>query len=235
MEPTLIAFAMPGEADAFLQRARRLGLRLPPVTAPLPGASARRYREGSLEVWVTGIGMTNAGRVGAAALEAARPARLITSGVAGALDPEASVGRVYHDHDDGFPGADRLRAAGSTPGRMVTRDQVVVTRAAKARLLEETGAHLVDMESSVLRELARSAGVPSATVRSVSDTAHQDLPLDFNRTYSPDKRLLPGRLALEIARAPWTIPALIRFGRDARTASERLAAVLCAAFTSPAA
>ena len=235
MDPTLIAFAMPQEAEAFLQLARRLDLDLPPAALPLQAPAARRYRGESLEVWVTGIGMANAGRVGQAALESVRPARLVTCGVAGALDPGASVGRVYHDHDDGFPGAERLRAAGSLPGRMVTRDQVVVTRAEKAGLHAETGAHLVDMESEVLRDLARSAGIPSATVRSVSDTAHHDLPLDFNRVYGPEKSLLAGRLALEIAKAPWKIPALVRFGRDARVASVRLAEVLGAAFTSPAA
>lgn len=235
MDPTLIAFAMPQEAAAFLHLARRLNLHLPPAEPPLQAPAARRYRGRSLEVWVTGIGMANAGRVGRAALESVRPARMVTCGVAGALDPGASIGRVYHDHDDGFPGAERLRAGGSLPGRMVTRDQVVVTRAEKARLHAETGAHLVDMESAVLRDLARSAGIPSATVRSVSDTAHHDLPLDFNRVYGPEKSLLAGRLALEIARAPWKIPALVRFGRNAQVASARLAEVLCAAFTSPAA
>ena len=68
-----------------------------------------------------------------------------------------------------------------------------------------------------------------------TDTAHHDLPLDFNRVYGPEKSLLAGRLALEIARAPWKIPALVRFGRNAQVASARLAEVLCAAFTSPAA
>lgn len=235
MQPTLVAFAMPQEAAAFLQLARRIGLRLPPAPLPLQAPAASRYRGDWLEVWVTGIGMANADRIGRAAIDAVGPGRVVTCGVAGALHPEASIGRVYHDTDDGFPGADRLVAAGSVPGRMVTRDEVVVTRADKARLHAETRADLVDMESAVLRELARSSGIPSATVRSVSDTAHHDLPLDFNRVYSPEKSLLAGRLAAEIARAPWRIPALIRFGRDARVASVRLAEVLCAAFTSPTA
>jgi hypothetical protein len=50
--------------------------------------------------------------------------------------------------------------------------------------------------------------------------------LDFNRIYTVQKTLHPGRLALEIARAPWKIPALIRFGGDAQKASVRLAEVL---------
>ena len=226
MEPTLIAFAMPQEAAAFLRQARLRGLPLRPASMPPGNPMGRRFSAGPLEVWVTGIGPSNAERVGRAALETVRPGRLLTCGVAGALDPEAAVGAVYHHADDGFPGADRLRATASRPGRMVTRERVVITRIEKAQLRAETLADLVDMESGVLRDLARAADVPSATVRSVSDTAHRDLPLDFNRVYSPDKTLLPGRLALEIARAPWRIPALIRFGRDAQVASARLAEVL---------
>jgi hypothetical protein len=103
---------------------------------------------------------------------------------------------------------------------------VVITRFEKAQLRLETQADLVDMESTVLRELARARSIPSATVRSVSDTAHGDLVLDFNRVYTVQKTLHPGRLALEIARAPWKIPALIRFGGDAHKASLRLAEVL---------
>jgi hypothetical protein len=109
---------------------------------------------------------------------------------------------------------------------MVTRDRVVITRFEKAQLRLETQADLVDMESTMLRELARARSIPSATVRSVSDTAHGDLVIDFNRVYTVQKTLHPGRLALEIARAPWKIPALIRFGGDAHKASLRLAEVL---------
>ena len=109
---------------------------------------------------------------------------------------------------------------------MVTRDRVVVTQFEKAQLRSETQADVVDMESAVLRDLARARSIPSATVRSVSDTAHGDLVLDFNRIYTVQKTLHPGRLALEIARAPWKIPALIRFGGDAQKASVRLAEVL---------
>jgi hypothetical protein len=109
---------------------------------------------------------------------------------------------------------------------MVTRDRVVITQFEKAQLRSETQADVVDMESAVLRDLARARSIPSATVRSVSDTAHGDLVLDFNRIYTVQKTLHPGRLALEIARAPWKIPALIRFGGNAQNASVRLAEVL---------
>ena len=226
MEPTLLFFALPQEAAAFVQLARRRGWGLVRVGLPQPQCALQRWTAPGLEIWVTGMGLENARRGGEAALETGRPERIITSGVAGALNPEARVAWVYHEADANFPGGDRLQATASRPGRMVSRDHVVVTRAEKAQLRAETGADLVDMESAVLRNMAQTRGIPSATVRSVSDTAAGDLVLDFNRVYTAQKTLHPGRLALEIARAPWKIPALIRFGADAQKASVRLAEVL---------
>jgi nucleoside phosphorylase len=226
VESTLLFFALPQEAAAFVKLGRHRGWPLKPTAQPLPGRALQRFVAPGLEVWVTGMGPKNALRSGHAALETGRPERLFTCGVAGALNPEAQVGWVYHEADANFPGGDRLQATASRPGRMVSRDHVVVTRAEKAQLRAETGADLVDMESAVLRNMAQTRGIPSATVRSVSDTAAGDLVLDFNRVYTAQKTLHPGRLALEIARAPWKIPALIRFGADAQKASVRLAEIL---------
>jgi nucleoside phosphorylase len=226
VESTLLFFALPQEAAAFVQLARRRGRPLKSAARPQPRQALQRWVAPGLEIWVTGMGLENAQRGGEAALETGRPERIITSGVAGALNPEARIAWVYHEADIAFPGIDRLQATASTPGRMVTRDRVVITHLEKAQLRSETQADLVDMESSVLRDMARAQGIPSATVRSVSDTAHGDLVLDFNRIYTAEMTLHPGRLALEIARAPWKIPALIRFGGNAQNASVRLAEVL---------
>ncbi len=226
MESTLLFFALPQEAAAFVKLGRRRGWPLRPTAPPVPRHALQRFVSPGLEVWVTGMGPENALRSGDAALQTGRPVRVFTCGVAGALNLEAQVGWVFHEADPGFPGIDRLQSTASNPGRMVTRDRVVVTQFEKAQLRLETQADLVDMESTVLRDLARARNIPSATVRSVSDTAHGDLVLDFNRIYTVQKTLHPGRLALEIARAPWKIPALIRFGGDAQKACVRLAEVL---------
>ncbi|MEY4326549.1 MAG: 5-methylthioadenosine/S-adenosylhomocysteine nucleosidase [Verrucomicrobiota bacterium] len=226
MESTLLFFALPQEAAAFVKLGRRRGWPLRPTAPPVPRHALQRFVSPGLEVWVTGMGPENALRSGDAALQTGRPVRVFTCGVAGALNLEAQVGWVFHEADPGFPGIDRLQSTASNPGRMVTRDRVVVTQFEKAQLRLETQADLVDMESTVLRDLARARNIPSATVRSVSDTAQGDLVLDFNRIYTVQKTLHPGRLALEIARAPWKIPALIRFGGDAQKACVRLAEVL---------
>jgi adenosylhomocysteine nucleosidase len=233
VDRTLIFFAMPGEAGPFLRAVA--GILPRPVRAPIPEGAhgARRFVLGDHEVWVTGVGPANADRVGRIAIGQFQPARVITAGVAGALDPAHRVGEVFHDAESETGLDPLLHRAGSRRGRIVMRDRIAVTAADKAALRAETGADLVEMESAALRGLAFAAGIPSATVRAVSDTAGDDLPLDFNAVYTPDMRLSPFRLGAAIARAPWTIPGLIRLGGNARTAAARLAAVLVSLVQSP--
>lgn len=215
---------MPGEASPFFKRAASSGIRFSPNQDVPPGAVRRTWGED--EVWITGIGRANARRVGVIALEACRPETMLTCGVAGALNPAHEIAAVFHQADSSYVLADRLHNAGSRPGDIITRDFVAVTRLQKASLFAETRADLVEMESQILRSLAAERGIASATVRSVSDTANGDLPLDFNRVYSADMRLDPLKLGMRIAGAPWKIPALMRLGRDAAAASASLANVL---------
>jgi hypothetical protein len=82
------------------------------------------------------------------------------------------------------------------------------------------------MESGVIRAICRERGVPSATVRVISDAANEDLPLDFNRFMSEEQSLSVGRLGLSVAASPWKIGALLQFQKQIRLAAERLARVL---------
>jgi adenosylhomocysteine nucleosidase len=226
---TLLFFAMPSEASPFLRELRRLGRTSTPTPLPSGVAGGRRYRVGDLEVWVTGVGPANAVAIGTLALEAVRPERVVTAGIGGALRPGMKVGDVVHDAEEPTGLAARLSDLGSRAGLCALSQTVVVTAAQKAALFRSTGADIVDMESGAIRELCRRRSIPSATVRSVSDQAEDDLPLDFNRVYTSTMTLSPTRLAWEILRRPTAIPGLIRLGRHAADASERLAGILAKA------
>ena len=228
VERTLLFFAMPGEAAPFLQRMRQAQWEFRSQPVPILAIGARRFVAGELEIWVTGVGLENASRNSRIAIGSHRPKRVLTAGVAGALDPRHQIGEVFHDADPDS-GLDALLCrAGSRAGRITMQDRVAITAAEKARLHRETGADLVEMESMAIRIAAREAGVPSATVRSVSDDARGDLPLDFNEVYTREMRLSAVRLAMAIASRPWKIPALIRLGGNTRKATETLAQVLAA-------
>jgi adenosylhomocysteine nucleosidase len=153
------------------------------------------------------------------------PAKLaITCGFAGGLDPRHPVGTILFQADAAFPSPAALIESGAMPGSILTLDRVLITREDKARCRQNNlTADAVDMESGILRACCAAAGVPSATVRVISDAAEEDLPLDFNSLMDETCRLSPARLAAAIATAPWTIPRLIQFGAQTAEAAQILA------------
>ncbi len=82
------------------------------------------------------------------------------------------------------------------------------------------------MESAAIHAVCAERGIPCATVRVISDTANEDLPLNFNTLAKPDKSLDYGKLFLAIAKSPGKIRALMKLQKQTRFAAERLAEVL---------
>ena len=82
------------------------------------------------------------------------------------------------------------------------------------------------MESAAIHAVCAERGIPCATVRVISDTANEDLPLDFNALAKPDKNLDFGKLAWAIAKSPGKIGALMALQKKTKFAAEQLAGVL---------
>lgn len=202
-------------------------------------AEARPFRRtaagfDSIETVVSGMGEKRAqAAVDAGLRESPKPELILTCGFAGGLNPGIGHGEVVFDADPGFPLTDRLRQAGAIPGTFQHSKIVLATTAAKQRAHTETRADAVDMESRIIRDAARRAGVPSATVRVISDASGEDLPLDFGRFLTPDDRLSYPRLLWHVARSPSIISKLMQFQRSLGIAAGRLAAVLGSTLVSP--
>lgn len=206
--PWLITFAVPEEARPFLRRLRKA-----------PDGSNIRCR-------VTGMGSANATRALQEEFARERPAAVLTCGFAGGLDPRWPAGTVLWEADRDFPGSSRWESARLQHGTFHCAERVVVTSAAKRELFRETRHDAVEMESGVIRRLCRAEGIPSATVRVISDAAEENLPLDFNRLMDCEMKLRIGRLVWEVMKLPACIPGLIRFQRQIASAAEGLAEVL---------
>jgi adenosylhomocysteine nucleosidase len=108
-------------------------------------------------------------------------------------------------------------------GEILSLDRVAVTAAEKRDLRERTGAIAIEMESAAVAAKAREWGVPFRCIKAVSDTAAEDMPLDFNLYRDSAGRFSRSRIALAAMRRPFTaIPALLRLDRNCRRAAEKL-------------
>ncbi|HLP76217.1 MAG TPA: hypothetical protein VK327_04800 [Candidatus Paceibacterota bacterium] len=182
--------------------------------------------KGGRDSIITGMGRRNASTEFEKILQRLNPDRVITSGFAGALNPDLKIGDVLFDEDfdAGFSGS--LTASGAKAGTFHCSARVAVTVLEKAELRKSTGADAVEMESSVIRTLCKQHGIPSVTVRVISDTAHEDLPLDFNALMTANQKISVPKLAGALLKSPRSIPRLLELQRNTRLAARRLADVL---------
>jgi adenosylhomocysteine nucleosidase len=206
----LVCFALKEEANAFRK-----------IVAHQPGVT----------ILVTGIGAQNAEKTVRDFLADNKPARVLTCGFAGALISELSIGEVVFETDNA-PLREKLIAAGARAVKFHCADRVATTAREKQELRRRTNADAVEMESGAIGGICRERQLPCATVRVISDTADEDLPLDFNQLSKPDRSLDYGKLAWVVAKSPGKIGALRRLQKQTRLAAERLAGVLVK-ITSP--
>ncbi len=214
LEPVsfLVCFAVKEEAKFFLPR---------------------QSRAGSVQAWITGMGRKNAAESIREAVAAVEPECILTCGFAGGLNPALGLGEVVFDYDFDAGVAEPLTNLGAVSAKFHCSKRVAISAEEKRVLWESTGADAVEMESSVIRNLCHEWKIPSATIRVISDTANDDLPLDFNALMTSDDRIHFGKLALAILKSPQKISRLISFQRQTMTAARELGRVLNELFSAP--
>ncbi len=143
---------------------------------------------------------------------------IINTGFCGALDPSLRVGDIV-------VWGDAPCAAGFASGEISSSDRVIATVAEKRELREKTGAIAAEMEAGAVKKVAEEWGVPFYCIRAVSDTANEDMPLDFNLYRDDAGRFSLPKIAMAAISRPWTrIPALRRLEANCNVASESLGA-----------
>jgi nucleoside phosphorylase len=198
-----------------------------------------------ISILFTGIGRKNAEKSVREFLATNAPELVLTCCFAGLLIPDLKLGEVVFETANAPlapslspPSGERvsartgeglfskLSAAGAKPAKFFCADRITTTVAEKEKLRAETGADAVEMESGAIHAVCRERGISCATVRVISDTANEDLPLDFNALAKPDMSLDYGKLAWAIAKSPGKIGALRRLQQNCQSAANQLAAVL---------
>ena len=178
-----------------------------------------------VKILVTGIGARNAETSLRRFLAQHAIQRVFTCGFCGGLNPEFKSGEVIFM--TGYPELEKqLLAAGARLATFITSPHIVTTATEKQQLRAKTGADVVEMESEAILAVCREKKIPCAMVRAISDTASEDLPLDFNVLARPDSSLHYGKLFLAIAKSPGKIGALMKLQRKTELAAENLAEVL---------
>ena len=203
---TLICFALKEEAASFRK-----------IAAGKPDIS----------ILIVGIGRANAEKSVRKFLAENSPERVLTCGFAGGLNPALKIGDVVFQIGNRQSAIENeLLAAGAKPAKIHCADRIATTVAEKKALRAETGANVVEMESAAIHAVCVERGIPCATIRVISDTADEDLPLDFNALARPDKSLDFGKLAWAIVKSPGKIGALMQLQKKTSFAAKQLAAVL---------
>src|SRR4051794_22781139 len=105
--PVLVCFALEGEAKPFRKLIRN---------------------RADVRVIVTGMARRNTERAIQMAFKTIQPTRVLTCGVAGALDPLLPIGAVLFE-TRAKGSAEKLLAAGAKPGKFACEDRVAITRA----------------------------------------------------------------------------------------------------------
>jgi adenosylhomocysteine nucleosidase len=180
----------------------------------------------------TGMGAANAQRA-AEAVISKDYSFCIVAGFAGALKPSVKLGDVIAAKkvmNDGSGGtvlcAQNLwtRAFGDgakSVETLLTTDHVVSTAQEKARLAPFGEA--VDMESFAILSAAHSKKISALVIRVISDSFDRDVPVDIDTMVDEQGNVSIGGVVRYVARHPMVIPALVRLGRDSKTAAEALA------------
>jgi adenosylhomocysteine nucleosidase len=180
----------------------------------------------NVRVLITGMGRHNAFNKFDAYLAREKPAGVLTCGFAGGLDPALNVADILYDVDEGAPWEKALLDSKAKLARFECAARVSCTAREKFQLWQVTGKDAVEMESDTIRQVCLRNKIPSATIRVISDTVHEDLPLDFNRILTPDHRIDFAKLTARLLLKPRLIAQLLKFQGQTITAAQSLGAFL---------
>ena len=186
-----------------------------------------RRRRPDVSVLHTGIGRRNAKAALEDCLAKRRPELIITSGFAGGLNPELRLHALLFEKSGVHPLFDGLVDLPFQAGSFCCHDRIAVTTVEKSFLWRSGGCDAVEMESAGIHEIAQSRQIPCLTLRAISDAADENLPLDFNRLLTSQRKLDLAKLCGALCRNPVRLPALVRFYGSMAKTSRALAVALC--------
>lgn len=164
----------------------------------------------------------------------------ISSGLAGALKEKYEVGQVlaaksiFSESANAYPdgkvqSSEALVSLAAECGAVLADEfysaEHVISTAQEKKSLGNI-ADAVEMESFQIMHEARAFGVPAIAIRSISDLANEDMPLDMDGLFNSEGRVSIPRVLGQVAMHPVAAPGLMRLGSQSKRAAESLAQFL---------
>jgi hopanoid-associated phosphorylase len=196
-------------------------------------SEAKLLRGTGIAVVSTG-GNAEATKRGAEALLRQGATKLVSFGIAGALDPSLKPGDLILASAVHLPDGHRQLAdqkwlvhiAQALPQARIAdvagSSSIVATAAAKATLQRDSGAVCVDQESHWVAEMAREKRVPFIVLRAIADRAGDSLPPAVLVGLDAQGNPRTGAVIAALLRSPGQVFGLIRVALQTRRALKAL-------------
>lgn len=145
-------------------------------------------RQLCVEVWNLGVTGARSAEALRRKIAINRPEIIVSAGFSGALDPDLQLGAIVIGKNYTDPSIFRVLRAFPQyrVGSIVTAPHILETSAAKKELAATSGALAGDLESGLLHSVCLEAGIKMLSVRTISDTLQQDLPVPADILIDPE-------------------------------------------------
>jgi nucleoside phosphorylase len=152
---------------------------------------------------------------------------LVSTGFCGALDPALKLSDIFvalhllEVNVEVKVGQALPPAKPHKTGTLLSIDRVAVTASEKSKL-HKTGAAAIEMEAAAVAAKAKEYNLPFYSIRVVTDTAHENMPLDFNAMRHSSGRFSRSKIVAAAFRSPTVFPKLIKLNKTCKNASVAL-------------
>ena len=193
------------------------------------GFRAAQCRRLLVSIWTLGITGQRAAAALERMIEGSRPEVIVSAGFSGALQSCLGLGTIVIGENFSDPQiVSSLPASGDfRTGPIVTVPDILETSHDKMSLGESSGALAVDLESAHLYRVCCEAGIPMLSVRTISDTCDQNLPLPGEVLINPETgKPDPAAVFQYIFQHPSKAAQFAKLVSGARAAQQSLARAL---------
>ncbi len=223
-----LTFALPAESSDFV---RLLATPAKSVRGGIESIHGQVHGR-SVAVFHTGVGQKSCRARIEKVLRQQQFKYLISTGFAGALDPELRVGDLLLSEN--FSSPELLRSPHLDfkndrlfVGKLATVPAVIDSKSDRERWAAESGAAAVDMETEFVAAACATHGIPLLSLRAISDTPGEPFPAPPGVLFDLEKQKTNfGRLALHLVTHPAALTRLNAFRRRIALARQSLTSAL---------